>query len=991
MRNSLRVVLHAWIALAMYALCSQSADAQLAGEISRIVVRQSSIKVEFNVQCGGIRYGALTGNDVTASHDSISLPFQGWRCTSEDLRPFSTVLLLDASEATGGIAANIIQAGSRALIDSMDGAVDEASVMLYNQSSTVVQQMTSIKPMLYSALNQWSGARKRYSLNALQHAVQEVSTMASHNATAVIHVVTGGDEGSSVAYGALLDLALSRGVRIYSIALNAPNTDVYRSLSEATGGSFAMVSDSLGIALTINDICRMLRVAAADCSLILAIPCTDGEEHDVSLSIAACNSTIDLPAEYVAPSTGVEPEELSFSLADCSVAGLDTVLVPLRLNTIPKYGVLYPLQIGVGFDPAKVTVIGATTPPGTLFDGVTMTQTSAYNRRTFSLPDRMAIADSGVCMYIVAVAKGFLQPASTDLYSNGTRMLDGCGAPVLSSGRLGIYPNGTHSILDLLSGGMSPWSTTLRFYAACERAPITSIDSAALLITVDDVPQPHRKLEKLSESGVWEVRLDYGCSDGELHGWKVTLNGACAAPLQDTLTLRAQMVRFPIQVIGPSFLCAGDSTILDAGGGFSAYRWSTGETTRSIVVRKPDIYVVAADNGPDRCPTRFDPIVIHGPIKPRVQPPGVIEVCNGAGVQLSLPQQYASYRWSNGSVSADITVYTPGEYYATVVDVNGCVVQSDTVLLVASQTLHPVITPSDSAGCCEGAGVVLDAGGPYLRYLWSNGYGGRRVLVNQPGQYLVQVWNASGCTGVSAPVLVHSLPNPKPRLLVGGSLDVCEGDSVRLSLEGYDGSVLWSSGDTTREIVVKTAGEYWLRLQHENGCVAYSDTASVVLRKSPIPPYITRTGNTLRTLPQTGYQWYRNGAAIPGADKHIYDMEETGRYQVEAFNEYGCSSMSDVFDVSLLGTEAAAVEGFHCSVYPEPTSGLVNVSVTLPAAGPVLALLTDLSGRVVRRFENQTMAHLHSFAIDLSGFPRGVYFLRVSSTVDVLLRTITKL
>lgn len=51
-----------------------------------------------------------------------------------------------------------------------------------------------------------------------------------------------------------------------------------------------------------------------------------------------------------------------------------------------------------------------------------------------------------------------------------------------------------------------------------------------------------------------------------------------------------------IELGNDTTICIGDSVILDAGTGFTAYAWSTGETTQTIVVKTADTYTVEVTN-----------------------------------------------------------------------------------------------------------------------------------------------------------------------------------------------------------------------------------------------------------------------------------------------------------------------------------------------------------------------------------------------------------
>jgi hypothetical protein len=159
----------------------------------------------------------------------------------------------------------------------------------------------------------------------------------------------------------------------------------------------------------------------------------------------------------------------------------------------------------------------------------------------------------------------------------------------------------------------------------------------------------------------------------------------------------------------------------------------------------------------------------------------------------------------------------------------------------------------------------------------------------------------------------------------------------------------------------------------------------------PAKPDITRVGNKLQTIPWSGYQWYLNGAAIPGATSPSLIMSTTGSYQVEVFNEYGCSSISRVFEVLVLDVADPASRIFSCEIYPEPALETVTLDLTLPSPGAVNTVLSDVTGRVLVRRETESSDTRQTMSLNVAGLPPGVYVLRVFHGKSVYARIITKM
>jgi hypothetical protein len=121
--------------------------------------------------------------------------------------------------------------------------------------------------------------------------------------------------------------------------------------------------------------------------------------------------------------------------------------------------------------------------------------------------------------------------------------------------------------------------------------------------------------------------------------------------------------------------CPGDCIRLDGGGGYASWEWSTGETTREIVVCPTGsaTYTVRVLDA-SGCEGQGR---IQVPVLPAPEPviSGALEVCEGQCTDLSVGGGYASVLWSTGESGPSIR-YCPtdpvSEVGVTVVDGEGC-------------------------------------------------------------------------------------------------------------------------------------------------------------------------------------------------------------------------------------------------------------------------------------------------------------------------------
>ncbi|MDT8325436.1 MAG: T9SS type A sorting domain-containing protein, partial [Bacteroidota bacterium] len=161
-----------------------------------------------------------------------------------------------------------------------------------------------------------------------------------------------------------------------------------------------------------------------------------------------------------------------------------------------------------------------------------------------------------------------------------------------------------------------------------------------------------------------------------------------------------------------------------------------------------------------------------------------------------------------------------------------------TVTILPSQ-LHPIdvigsLTP------CEGDTVVLDAGGGYMAYRWSEGGSAlgdtlRHLAVTQSGEYLVRraMTTAPYCAVFSDTVRVTFNPRPATPLITrnGNTLTASAASSWQWLREGNA-----IPGATAQSYAVTQDGSYSVVVTNTHGCSAMSDTMHVTVLSADVPP-----------------------------------------------------------------------------------------------------------------------------------------------------------
>jgi glucose/arabinose dehydrogenase len=233
---------------------------------------------------------------------------------------------------------------------------------------------------------------------------------------------------------------------------------------------------------------------------------------------------------------------------------------------------------------------------------------------------------------------------------------------------------------------------------------------------------------------------------------------------------------------------------------------------------------------------------------------------------------------------------------------------------------------------------------------------------------------------------------------IEGDTVFCAGDngamlSAEEAPEGYtyawylDGKFLALTDSPSYEATIE--GSYQLRWRaNELGrCDSPFSNEWNVNEATPPDPLITLDGDALQaTDGMQSYQWYLDGAAIPGATMATYLPETSGGYSVEVVDANGCTWQS----VELVIVENLDRLGLEdVSVTPNPFAA--ELMLSLRASTPQLYQLSllNLNGQQLWSIELQQVTQW-SKRIDTTDWPAGVYILVVRQGEQVLTRKIVK-
>lgn len=448
----------------------------------------------------------------------------------------------------------------------------------------------------------------------------------------------------------------------------------------------------------------------------------------------------------------------------------------------------------------------------------------------------------------------------------------------------------------------------------------------------------------------------------------------CSSPDCPSLRTEVKVLVRPLIVdLGPD-RAACEGTILDGTttGGVS-YLWNTSDTLPRISVNQSGLYVLEVTNqvgcvGSDSINLLLQPapVVDLGPAD--------TAVCGSIILDAGNPG--SQYIWSNGGLGQTEFISLSGTYTVNVTNPSGCSA-TDTItvdiLPVPNVNLGPDVTACEEASLNAGA---FPAG---FSFLWSTNEITAAINVNTTGLYSVTVTDTIGCEGTDD-IVVSILPAPVVDL--GMDRTVC--DSLVLDAGPFN-SFTWNTMQTSRRVIARTSGTYFVEVLDNNGC-AGEDTVDIIVEESPVAAWssfftsatdVTFTNNSTPNGPGVTYLWDFGDGNMSTLENPTHSYTLAGNYIVSL--TVSTPNCGDDEAESRIGTDLED-ELFARSItlFPNPSKGIFVLGISGLEADELQIVVSDMTGKTLLEIhESQRIYGNFEQLIDLTGHAEGVYLVTV--------------
>jgi hypothetical protein len=315
-----------------------------------------------------------------------------------------------------------------------------------------------------------------------------------------------------------------------------------------------------------------------------------------------------------------------------------------------------------------------------------------------------------------------------------------------------------------------------------------------------------------------------------------------------------------------------------------------------------------------------------------------------------------TYLWSNGGSTPTISDLTAGCYDVTVLDDNGCLV--NTTICISDPPPVQLYTSSDQTICLNQSAGITGAtigGTPPYQYFWNpGGYASSSIMIDPETttEYCVYVRDDNGC--LSDVNCVTIFVNPALEIELELERDtICEGDTTMITavLTGGNGGPYFTellSGPIVNS-PFKVAPEYsqkFIVVGSDNcGTPKVLDTVQVVVEPAPpinvtvdkirgCPPLVVHFEDNTDSLGQSWYWDFDDSDyfnySILQRPTHIFRNSGLYDVSVKVTSPFGCVSEAELYET--------------IDVFPTPESIFTSDVQTVTEADPVIEFYNESLG-----------------------------------------------
>ena len=279
-------------------------------------------------------------------------------------------------------------------------------------------------------------------------------------------------------------------------------------------------------------------------------------------------------------------------------------------------------------------------------------------------------------------------------------------------------------------------------------------------------------------------------------------------------------------------ICEGDTTYFNAGAGYHSYVWGNlgegnNQSTKAYISGSYSIEVRDSNNCFNQTSAQLNIIKAFVNILDT-------NICSSDFATLKVSPNNIKNEWNgpNGFSSSmnEIIANTPGKYFVSIKDQNGCIAHDSAVI----KEFNDNNSQKQNIEICENETTKINMG-HFINYIWTgpNNFNSNlhSPILKDQGIYFLEAIDSNKC---SVKDTIEFTINHATQFSLGIDSSTCfaEGNSIFLKISNEFNSIEWNTGITDSSINVTTPGKYYVAVTNNKLCKS-NDTIIISEKCNP--------------------------------------------------------------------------------------------------------------------------------------------------------------
>lgn len=286
----------------------------------------------------------------------------------------------------------------------------------------------------------------------------------------------------------------------------------------------------------------------------------------------------------------------------------------------------------------------------------------------------------------------------------------------------------------------------------------------------------------------------------------------------DTIYAGIELVKsFDVELGDTKNICKGDSCelipVIDLPSEYK-YKWSNGETSKSITVSKAGTYeLTVTDLADQQKVSTYVDVNVHD--VPHIPIDDLVVLLDQEHI-IDIYEKNCTYLWSDGSTYATNTFSESGNYSVSKTSEFGCSntknfkakLQDEIFTIELPEIIH--MCGNEKMTLSPSLSIDQD-----YSFEWNTGSAEPEISIETAGEYTVTVTDPDGFwKSASTKIQYH----PNPIVDLGPDLVLWEGETAILDAKNPGASYIWNNGAKSQTIEVNSGGIYVVEVSDQFGC-----------------------------------------------------------------------------------------------------------------------------------------------------------------------------